>query len=184
MQEDELIESALSGNEFALRRLHDAYITGVFNYVIAQTQNRQDAEELIQDIFYKVARNLDTFQRDSGFKTWVFAIARNTVLDYHRTATKRKRHVLMDSEELVRMMPVTDSAEEEMIKADEMQEVMAMIASLPEAYSTVLHLRIIEDFSVKETAAIMKKSPLAVKALLYRARKALASNYEREVMNE
>ena len=183
MQDHELIEAALNGDEFALRRLHDLYVNQVFNYVYGQVASYHDAEEVLQDIFYKVATKLHTFTGKSSMKTWVFSIARNTVLDYHRQADKRNRSVATEEEKLRALSPSTTSSEDEVVQQDELREVLIMLSQLPEAYRTVLHLRIIEEFTVQETAAIMNKSSFSVKALQRRARKMLHEHMHQEVMD-
>ncbi|AOM83351.1 RNA polymerase sigma factor [Salisediminibacterium beveridgei] len=183
MQDHELIEAAISGDEFALRRLHDLYVTQVFSYVYGQVASYHDAEEVLQDIFYKVAMKMNTFSGKSTFKTWVFSIARNTVLDYHRQAKKRNRSIATEEEKLRTLSPLTTSSEDEVILQDEIREALILMNELPETYRTVLHLRVIEEFTVEETAAIMKKSNFSVKALQRRARKMLQEHMHQEVMD-
>jgi RNA polymerase sigma-70 factor, ECF subfamily len=79
-----LVQLALDGDDGALRQLHDRYIRQVFQYAYTQTRDYHQAEEITQDIMYKMASRLAQFKGDSNFKTWLFTIGRRVVIDHYR----------------------------------------------------------------------------------------------------
>ncbi|WP_280769596.1 RNA polymerase sigma factor [Salipaludibacillus daqingensis] len=181
MEDEKLVELALDGDDEALRTLHGRYVQPLFHYVYVQAGNHHDAEELIQDIFFKMAKNLARFQGKSSFKTWIFAISRNVVIDYHRKQKKHKATTFMPHSTLEAFTEKVHSAEEEVLDKGLKNYLLQTMNQLPTDYQAVLHLRFVEEFSVKETAEIMKKTTFSVKALQNRARKKMMSLIREEV---
>lgn len=174
MNDHELIQKILAGDHHAVQLLHERYVDSIFHYIYIQTRSYHDAEELIQDVFYKAAKQLHTFEGRSSFKTWIFKIARNAVYDYYRSQNKHKKSFAMDQALLEDMAGEAEAAEDTVLRNFHMDELLLAIEKLPENYQTVLHLRFFEDFSIKETAEIMGKSVLSVKSMQRRARLLLA----------
>ncbi|WP_051314870.1 RNA polymerase sigma factor [Alteribacter aurantiacus] len=76
MTDQDLINNILSGDEEAIEILHERYVDRIYTYIKAQTNNHHDAEELLQDVFFKVAKQLDRFEGRASFKTWLLTITR------------------------------------------------------------------------------------------------------------
>jgi RNA polymerase sigma-70 factor (ECF subfamily) len=90
MQTDEqLIAEYLKGDEHALRSLIERYLRPIYNFVYRYTGEQSHAEEITQDVFVNVWRNINRFDPDKKFKTWLFAIAKNTSLNW----IKKKRPI-------------------------------------------------------------------------------------------
>lgn len=181
MEDEKLVKLALDGDDDALRTLHDRYVQPMFHYVYVQTGNHHDSEELIQDIFFKMARNLAKFQGNSSFKTWIFAISRNVVIDFHRKQKKHKSTTSVPQSTLEAFTEKVHSAEDQVIQKGLKKYLLQTMDQLPTDYQTVLHLRFVEEFSVKETAEIMSKTTFSVKSLQHRARKRMVSLIRNEV---
>ncbi|WP_216827393.1 RNA polymerase sigma factor [Alkalihalobacterium elongatum] len=181
MNDHELIREILTGDQQAIQELHDRYVDRIFHYIYIQTNSYHDTEELLQDVFFKAARQLDRFEGKSSFKTWIFKIARNVVIDYYRKKKKERNSIAIESQLLEDLVGKDESAENIFIRNIHIDEVLQSIDKLPSHYQTVLHLRFIEDFSIKETAEIMGKTTLAVKSLQHRARNALSAQIKLEV---
>ncbi|WP_087973482.1 RNA polymerase sigma factor [Oceanobacillus rekensis] len=181
MEDQELIRQILSGDKLAIQKLHSRYVDRIFNYIYLQTNSYHDSEELLQDVFFKTARQLHNFEGKSSFKTWIFKITRNVVIDYYRKNNNRSKSIAMEGGVLETKVGEAESAENTVLRNLHMGEVMQMLNKLPKHYQTVLHLRFIEDFSIKETAEIMGKTTLSVKALQHRARKELSEHINLEV---
>lgn len=181
LNDHELIREILSGDQQAIQQLHDRYVERIFQYIYIQTNSYHDTEELLQDVFFKAASQLDRFEGKASFKTWIFKIARNTVIDYYRKQNKERQSMAIEQGFLEELGGKDESAEEIAVRHIHMNEVLEIIDKLPTHYSNVLHLRFIEDFSIKETADIMGKSVLSVKSIQRRARMALSEKMELEV---
>ena len=180
----EAIESEESA-DLALARTGDA--TGFSNLIrryegkifrLAQhiTQNREDAEDVLQETFLKAYTHLDQFQGNSKFYTWVVRIAVNQALMKLRKR-KTDRTVSMDEgidtgEDIVtREIATWEPSPEEQYSREELAEILdSAVQSLAPPYRTVFVLRDIEDLSTEETAAALELSVPAVKSRLLRAR--------------
>ncbi|MCL7745741.1 RNA polymerase sigma factor [Halalkalibacter alkaliphilus] len=181
MNDHELIREILTGDQQAIQQLHERYVDRIFQYIYIQTNSYHDTEELLQDVFFKVARQLGQFEGKSSFKTWIFKIARNVVIDYYRKQKKERQSISMDKDVIEHLGGKDESAEVTVLRHLHMDEILKTIDKLPSHYQAVLHLRFIEGFSTKETADIMGKSILSVKSTQRRARLALSERMNMEV---
>lgn len=181
MGDSELIRKILNHDHLAIEELHRRYVNRIFNYIYLQTNNYHDSEELLQDVFFKTARQLHLFEGRSSFKTWVFKIARNVVIDYYRKNKDKRKHTAIE-ESTLEKVDEEESVEHTILRNLHMEEVMQAIDKLPKHYQTVLHLRFIEDFTLEETAETMGKTLHSVKAMQFRARKALSKRIKMEVV--
>lgn len=176
MDDLELIKHIQEGDNQAIITLHNRYADRIFYYIYMQTGNYHDTEELLQDVFFKTARSLKSFKGKSSFKTWVFKIARHTIIDYYRGSQKEKDIMpikIDERDEFEFVGNYADSAEDSALSHIQINEVIKHIEELPIQYQSVLHLRFFEGFSIKETSDIMGKSVSAVKSMQHRARSAL-----------
>lgn len=83
-KDQELIRDYLSGDESAITLLVDRHLKGVLNFAYRLVGNRQNAEDISQETFLKMWRNLKKYRQGENFKTWLFTIARNTAIDLLR----------------------------------------------------------------------------------------------------
>jgi len=80
--DSQLVQKYLSGDEESLKLLIRNYLKPVFSFVYHFVNNPAEAEDIAQDVFVKMWKNLKKFDQQKKFKTWLFAIAKNTALDY------------------------------------------------------------------------------------------------------
>lgn len=178
-----LVELALQGDDDALRQLHDRYIGQVFQYAYTQTGDYHRAEEVAQDVMYKMAVNLASFQGKSSFKTWLFAIGRRVVIDYHRKYKKDNEKIWLNEEQVLQV-PEQRSVEGEVLRHSLREQILRGLQQLSVDDRTVIYLRFVEGFSIDETAKIMSRTTLAIKSLQNRAKKKLAALIRSEVNEE
>lgn len=181
MTDEALIQAVLEGDDHAVEALHSRYVDQLFSYVRSQVNDYHDAQELLQDILYKVMRHLHAFTGDAAFKTWMYTIARNRIIDYYRGTAKRHKEQPAETDVLEAKSGATGSAERDAVANSQVAAIHHELAELPADYYEVLYLRFIEEFSLKETASIMKRTSFSVKALQRRARHELAKRLEEEV---
>lgn len=86
-EDKELVEKFLNGDKKSLEVIVNRHLKPVFNYVYRITSSSNETEDIVQEVFIKVWKNISKFNPDQNFKTWLFAIARNTTIDWLR---KRK----------------------------------------------------------------------------------------------
>ncbi len=171
-----LVAQAKAGSAAAFEELVNRYERNIFRLAQHITQNREDAEDVLQDAFLKAYTHLGDFQGDSRFYTWLVRIAVNESLMRLR---KRKPGRTVSLDEYVEteddLMPreVEDWGDtpEETYAQTELQGILASaIDSLDPPFQTVFLLRDVEQFSTEETAQMLHLSVPAVKSRLLRAR--------------
>src|SRR5512135_3726975 len=175
-EETVLVEAARSGDMAAFEALVRRYDRNVFRIAQHITQNREDAEDVVQDAFLKAYQNLGNFQEQSKFYTWLVRIAVNEALMRLRRR-RPERMVSLDedikTEEDSMPREVADWAPnpEQLYSQGELKEILGKtIQGLPPSFRTVFVLRDVEGLSTEETADALDLSIPAVKSRLLRAR--------------
>lgn len=141
----------------------------------------EDARDIVQDAFLNAFKNLDKFEGNSRFSTWLHRIAVNAALMKLRTRKRRPEQsieallpaFLDDGHHEERFQSWEEPVDKAMERAETRQLVRAKIDELPEGYRTVLVLRDIEGLDTEETAKMLGLSVNATKIRLHRARQAL-----------
>jgi RNA polymerase sigma-70 factor (ECF subfamily) len=178
VREDEwqLVSAAKGGDTTAFEELVNRYERKIFRLGMNITQNREDAEDVMQDAFLKAYQNLDRFQGDSRFYTWLVRIAVNEAL--MKLRKRRPNQVSLDE-------PITDDGEDSLFREiedwgpspetrfaqNELNEILnSVISELDPIFRVVFLLRDVEGLSTEDTAQILGISAAAVKSRLLRAR--------------
>lgn len=171
-----LVQAAKSGDMQAFEALVRRYDRNVFRIAQHITQNREDAEDVVQDAFLKAYSNLDQFQGQSKFYTWLVRIAVNEALMKLRRR-RPERTVSLDQEvqteedSMPREVADWTPNPEQQYSQAELREILGKtIQGLPPSFRTVFVLRDVEGLSTEETAAALHLSVPAVKSRLLRAR--------------
>lgn len=172
-----LIRKAQNGDVSAFEKLVSLYAKKIYNYCYRMTDNREDAEDLTQEVFIKVYQNLKSFKGDSKFSTWIYRIAYNTCVDRYRKNRKVDTVSLNYSkdEDSVEIELVSNDPlpEEEVIKKERYKKLQACIAGLKPEYKSVIILRDIQNYTYAEIAEILQVPLGTVKSHISRARAAL-----------
>lgn len=176
---DSLLTAAKSGAEWAWDRIYRELAPRVSGYLVSL--GAKDADDLLGEVWLQVARNINSFTGDeTGFRSWVFVIAHNRVIDERRRHGRRPE--MTAGEDLGDgWAGVSESAEERALIEGETAEVLSMLAQLTDEQREVLALRVIGDLTVEQVGEILGKRPGAVKALQRRALRALRRRVEGRV---
>ena len=166
----------LQGDDKAFVEIIRDYKDGLILYLNGFVNNILTAEELTEDVFFKLVTKKPRFNEKSSFKTWLYTIGRNTAVDYLRRNSKQKE---VSAEEIRETEDERLSLEQSYIKQERLLLIHRTLEKLKPEYKQVLWLVYFEDFSQKETAKIMKKSVHSVETLVYRARLALKAELEK-----
>jgi RNA polymerase sigma-70 factor, ECF subfamily len=172
----ELVNSARNGDTAAFSVLVRRYEGKIFRLAMNITQNREDAEDVLQEAFLKAYEHLDQFQGNSKFYTWIVRIAVNQALMKLRKRRSDKAVSLdeqIDTGEdtVVREIAAWDPDPEEQFSREELHEILTgAIEELAPIYKTVFTLRDVDGLSTEETAEALDLSVPAVKSRLLRAR--------------
>ncbi|MGH9683406.1 MAG: sigma-70 family RNA polymerase sigma factor [Candidatus Acidiferrales bacterium] len=186
VKEDEpiLVAAAKSGDVSAFETLVGRYERKIFRLAMNITQNREDAEDAMQEAFLKAFEHLKEFQGNSRFYTWLVRIAVNQAL--MKLRKRRPNQVSLDEEidtgeEFIpREIEDWGPSPEQRYQQSEMGGILSeAIADLEPGFRIVFQLRDIEELSTEETAEMLGLSVPAVKSRLLRARLKLRQKLDR-----
>jgi RNA polymerase sigma factor (sigma-70 family) len=160
------------------KELFDKFNKLVFNLALQYVQNREDAEEITQDVFLKIHDKLNTFQQQSDIKTWIYRITINHSLDFIKAQKSQKRWsffsaLSINDEQRKIDVPHFDHPGVELEQKEALANIFKAINLLPDNQKTVIILLKIEQHSQAEAALIMNTSTKAVESLFQRAKKNL-----------
>lgn len=184
MNDSELVQQVLSGNENAFRFLvakHERLVLHVVGRII---QSQDDVKDVCQDVFIKVFRKLKRFRGDSRLSTWIATIAYNTSISYVRKQNRQPEHSYDEQPALI-LSEQDNSLNQKIVEKQEVKKyLLQMIEELPVHYRTVLTLFHLEEFSYREIEQITGMPEGTIKSYLSRARKILKEKLERVVEME
>jgi len=167
--DSELVQQIQSGHEAAFNELMRRYKLPVVNFVYRLLGSVEDAQDVAQEIFVRVYRNVDTVRPETKFSTWLFALARHAAIDHWR---RRQRHPAEPLESVPPLVGRSDTVED--VAAREVShEIAAAVEKLPEDQRVALILAEYHGLSYAEVAEILRCTEKSVEARLYRAKQTL-----------
>lgn len=178
---DELLLARLqAGDESALRDLAEAFGSKIYQLAFRYLRNKEDAEEVTQDVLFKVYRKVGDFRGDAALSSWIYRITFNASMSRLRTAKYQRtqndelsitasegedgastRHDIADW---------SDMADEHVFRAQLRQTVFNAILSLPAIYRAPVMLRDIQGMSTEEASEILRVKDQTLKSRLHRGR--------------
>jgi len=179
-QQDELLERLQAGDDQALGDLADTYSARIYQLAFRYLRNKEDAEEVTQDVLFKVYRNIGTFRGDSALSSWIYRITFNTAMSRlrsarHEVSQDTERNIVStDGEESTRVpreaADWTDLADERILRAELRSRVFRAILALPAIYRAPVMLRDIQGMSTEEASAFLRVKDQTLKSRLHRGR--------------
>ena len=172
---DQLIEQCLAGDQVAWEQIVKLHWRKVFNVAYQFVGSHEQAEDLAQDIFLKIFRSLDSFDRRANFQTWLISVSRNLCIDHYRSVRKERQIIDRDvtSEDL---SPASSVASP--LATLENRDLAALLRqalqTLPESLRIAVLLRDIQELSYLEIAERLRLPEGTVKSRINRGRKELA----------
>jgi RNA polymerase sigma-70 factor, ECF subfamily len=171
-QDNELIEGALNGSLHAWEVLVRRYEGRVYNFSLRLTGNRDDAMDLMQEVFLGVYRNLERFRGESQFSSWLFRIAHNKAVDMARRRCASPIQD-MDVDELPEPGSADTSPHSLLLAEQSNQQVQKMLASLNTELRLLVELKIFQGMTFEEIAELQDISANTAKTRFYSALKKL-----------
>lgn len=171
--DEELVAQCQQGNIKAFDELLNRFQDRIYRFVRSRVNDQQDAEDITQQAFVKAYHNIDRFNPNYRFSTWIFTIARRLVISHYRAS---RPHDELDDHHPAPCAAHPGEGLDQINSYNNVWHVAKQV--LPEAQMTVLWLKYHEDLSVKEIAAIMDKTNTHVKVMLHRGRNKLSKTFD------
>jgi RNA polymerase sigma-70 factor, ECF subfamily len=176
-----LLERLQAGDEGALADLADAYSSKIYQLAFRYLRNKEDAEEITQDVLFKVYRKVGAFRGDAALSSWIYRITFNAAMSrlrtarYQRSQEEDRQTVLMDADgSSVAQTPDvadwSDLADEQVLRSQLRQRVFRAILALPAIYRAPVMLRDIQGMSTEEASAMLHVKDQTLKSRLHRGR--------------
>lgn len=177
-QDYDRIQQALSGNQKAYAELLKRHWDSVYYMLLKMVHNKDDAEDLTIEAFGKAFKNLKSYEPEYAFSTWLFRIANNNAIDHIRR--QRNKTISIDSQGRnsdddypVQLQSDFADPEEEMIRKQKSDLLLAVVDQLKPRYSELIKLRYFSQYSYEEIAAKLNLPMGTLKAQLFRAKELL-----------
>jgi RNA polymerase sigma-70 factor (ECF subfamily) len=168
-----LVVRAKAGSRDSLERLVDRFQEDIFRMAYYRIGSRMDAEDVTQEVFVQVCRNLGRLRDAERFRAWIFSIAVNRVRDFHRKRRVREVLGMMRSRQETDGSPGPASGHGGPLQRVEHQEFLKrlrrFLEGLSRAEREVFQLRFMDQLSIREMADVLKKNQSTIKTHLYRA---------------
>lgn len=189
LQDYELVQKALQGDEKAFARLLSRYKDTIYFMLLKMLNNRSDAEDLTIEAFGKAFKNLHQYSPTYAFSTWLFKIASNNCIDFLRKRKGITISIESDDEhsemsEVARIKSKDLNPEEKLIRKQKAILLQKVVRRLKPHYQELVELRYFREMSYEEIAEELSLPLGTVKAQLFRARQMLFKLIEGTEMNE
>ena len=175
--ERQIIEACQAGDEAAFEQLYRLYSGQVFSIAMRLTGSQTDAEEVTQEAFVSVYKNIHRFEFQSAFSTWLYRIVVRRAADSFR---KVKKHIInrisMDSDDHAPTHTLTDngqSPQDALLESHKENTLEKAVQKLGAKHRTIVVLRYVQDLSYEEIAQVLECRIGTVKSRLNRAHKLL-----------
>lgn len=177
-----LVEALRAGHEAAVAELARTYSSRVYQLAFRYLKNREDAEEVAQDVLLKVVNKIDAFRGDSALSSWIYRITFNTAMSYLRNGkASRALEVVEDrfdpggetGDAAATRREVADwsaLADEQVLRGQMLASLASAIRDLPEIYRAPVILRDLHGLSTEEASRVLKVKDQTLKSRLHRGR--------------
>ena len=175
----------LGGDNDGLTQIIIKYHGGLLRFLTTYVGNYDDAEDVLQDTFTRIAIKKPAFRpmrgEDDGFKAWLYVIARNEARQFLRKRRRQAEYLVSDSDVpvLAEIVDYRPGPEETVIREDEVRHLKDAMRSLEEEQYRVIYLRYFEDMQVRDIARTLGKSENYIYRVLEKARDILAKIREK-----
>ena len=183
--ENQRIQRIVDGDERAFQSLVRDYYPLAYSLACKMLNDRQDAEEVVQDAFVKICEALDSFRGDASLKTWILRIVMRLTLNRRRDRSRSSwnrmglhKVATVEEEEIADSLRVQQSPETELISRETGRRVLALIDELPEPLRQALVLNSIDELSYEEIGRILRIPVGTVSSRIYTARKKLSKKLQ------
>ena len=178
------VKKIVSGDEKAFREFYKMFFPKIYKYAYRKLQNREQAEDITSETFFKIFKHLDTYKSrmNEGLDIWVYSIERNTIRDLFRKNTGIEILPLEEKWGNVLLPPIDDPYI--MIERKEIEEIInEELQKIPKQYQEIIKLRFFKKKCIREIAATLGKNEGAIKVMQFRALSALKEKVKERIKN-
>jgi RNA polymerase sigma-70 factor (ECF subfamily) len=177
---DAIIERCLNGDQTAWETIVGLYWRKVFNVAYKFVGRHDLAEDLTQDVFLKLYKSLDTFDRRANFQTWLISVSRNLCIDHYRSVRKERETINRDVD-ASELSPVShdQAADTRLEQRDRVTLLRLALDRLAPTLRTAVMLRDIQELSYQEIADRLHLPEGTVKSRINRGRTELARQIQK-----
>lgn len=177
---DAIIQRCLAGDQDAWAQIVRQHWRKVFNVAYKFTGKHDEAEDLTQDVFVKIFKSLDTFDRRANFQTWLVSVSRNLCIDHYRSVRKERETIDRDVDaNTLTPAAATISPIAALEQADRVVLLKQALTYLPPTLRSAVLLRDIQELSYHEIADRLQLPEGTVKSRINRGRTELARQIRR-----
>ena len=180
-KDQELLKRLQAGDERAIAELGDIYGTKIYQLAFRYLRNKEDAEEVTQDVLLKVFRKVDAFRGDAALSSWIYRITFNAAMSRLRTAryqrSQDEARQAADADSDQNAAPArpdvadwSNMADEQVLRSQLRRRVLRAILALPAIYRAPVVLRDLQGMSTEEASAMLKVKDQTLKSRLHRGR--------------
>lgn len=184
--EKRLTKQALKGDQTAFAEIVELYKDKIFHLAYRMLSNRHEAEDVVQETFLRVYKNLDRYDPHQKFSTWIYRIATNLCIDRLR---KRKPTYSLDADtndqegsDAYSFIPSDNQTpESEYLLSETQQLIHQAIDTLPAKYKSVMVLRYLQELSLQEISDVLGMPVTTIKTRVHRGREFLRKKLEHKL---
>ena len=166
----DLIIECQEGNTEAFGLLYDRYFKAIYTFIYYRTRQKEVAEDLTSQTFFKALRTIQSVDSNRPFSSWLYKIAHNTIIDHFKT-----RKPTVDIEEAQHVSMDDIGAPEMIDTAQEVERLKKHLAHLAPIERDIIMMRIWQELSYREISEILDKTEASLKMMYSRAMKKLKS---------
>ncbi len=178
--DQELLRRLKARDETAIREVAEVYGSKIYQLAFRYLRNKEDAEEVTQDVLYKVYRKVDAFRGDAQLSSWIYRITFTAAMSRLRTARYQRAHAEESQSPLENEDPATRTrrdvadwssmADEQVFRSQLRRRVFSAVLALPAIYRAPVVLRDLQGMSTEEASAMLRVKDQTLKSRLHRGR--------------
>ena len=175
-----LVERLRGGDVTAMPELQTIYGSRIYQLAFRYMKNREDAEEITQDVLLRVFRKIDGFRGDAALSSWIYRITFNTAMSRLRTLKHRRPaevpHETVSQTDLAdpgtqrEVADWSDLADDRLMRTEMRTRLVSALSALPDIYRAAVLLRDVQGLSTEEASGLLGVKPQTLKSRLHRGR--------------
>ena len=173
----QLVERLREGDATAMPELATTYGTRIYQLALRYMKNREDAEEVTQDVLLRVFRKIDAFRGDAALSSWIYRITFNAAMSRLRTLKHRRPAEVphataswTDLDAPRELADWSDLADDRLLRSEMRTRLVSALSELPGIYRAAVLLRDVQGLSTEEASAVLGVKPQTLKSRLHRGR--------------